>query len=47
MLVYAWSECDESGNCLMPTYGDAAGRKLDAIARALARCDGLSRCWLS
>ena len=37
MLVYAWSECDESGNCLMPTYGDPSGRKLDAIARALAR----------
>src|SRR5579863_49057 len=35
ILVYAWSECDESGNCLMPTYGDPGGRKLDAIARAL------------
>jgi hypothetical protein len=37
LLVYAWSECDESGNCLMPTYGDPAGRKLDAIARGLAQ----------
>jgi hypothetical protein len=37
MLVYAWSECDESGNCLMPTYGDADGLKIDAIARALGR----------
>jgi hypothetical protein len=37
MLIYAWSECDESGNCLMPTYGDPIGRKLDAITRALDR----------
>ena len=37
LLVYAWSECDESGNCLMPTYGDPEGRKLEAIRRALAR----------
>jgi len=35
LLVYAWSECDESGNCLMPTYGDPDGRKLQAIAAAL------------
>jgi len=36
MLVYAWSECDESGNCLMPTLGDPAGRKIDAVARGLS-----------
>jgi hypothetical protein len=35
LLVYAWSECDESGNCLMPTYGDPDGRKLQTIAAAL------------
>jgi hypothetical protein len=32
LLVYAWSECDESGNCLMPTIGDPQGAKLSAIA---------------
>jgi hypothetical protein len=35
LLVYSWSECDESGNCLMPTYGDPDGRKLKAISAAL------------
>jgi hypothetical protein len=35
ILVYAWSECDESGNCLMPTVGDPSGRKIDVIAAAM------------
>ena len=35
LLVYAWSECDESGNCLMPTYGDPTGQKLLAISEVL------------
>jgi len=35
LLVYAWSECDESGNCLMPTYGDPTGQKLRAISEIL------------
>ena len=35
LLVYAWSECDESGNCLMPTYGDPVGEKLRAIREIL------------
>lgn len=35
LLVYAWSECDESGNCLMPTYGDPNGQKLTAISSVL------------
>lgn len=35
LLVYSWSECDESGNCLMPTYGDPDGEKIRAIAEAL------------
>ena len=35
LLVYAWSECDESGNCLMPTYGDPTGQKLRAIGETL------------
>ena len=35
LLAYAWSECDESGNCLMPTYGDPSGNKIKYIATAL------------
>lgn len=35
LLVYSWSECDESGNCLMPTYGDPDGKKIRAIRDAL------------
>ena len=37
LLVYAWSECDESGNCLMPTYADPKGEKLKAISEPLSR----------
>jgi len=36
LLVYAWSECDEGGNCLMPTYGDPTGAKVRVIRDALA-----------
>ncbi|MBB4198013.1 hypothetical protein CCR94_05060 [Rhodoblastus sphagnicola] len=35
LLIYSWSECDESGNCLMPTLGDPTGQKLKAIGAAL------------
>lgn len=35
LLVYSWSECDEGGNCLMPTYGDRDGVKIRAISTAL------------
>jgi hypothetical protein len=35
MVVYSWSECDESGNCLMPTIGDPAGQKLKTISEIL------------
>jgi len=35
LLIYSWSECDESGNCLMPTHGDPTGEKLRAVGEAL------------
>lgn len=35
LLIYSWSECDESGNCLMPTVGDPTGKKLQAISSVL------------
>lgn len=35
LLLYSWSECDESGNCLMPTYGDPTGNKIRAIGEAM------------
>jgi len=35
LLVYSWSECDESGNCLMPTLGDPHTTKLDVIRSVL------------
>ena len=35
LLLYSWSECDEGGNCLMPTYGDPDGEKIRAIGEAL------------
>src|SRR6202012_5417315 len=31
LLIYSWDECDEGG-CLMPTYGDPTGSRLQAIA---------------
>ena len=37
LLVYSWSECDESGNCLMPTVGDPTGEKLKAISTTTTR----------
>jgi hypothetical protein len=37
LLVYSWSECDESGNCLMPSIGDPSGQKLKALAETLKR----------
>jgi hypothetical protein len=40
MLVCAWPECEETGQSPMPTYEGPEGRKLDAIARALARRNG-------
>jgi hypothetical protein len=35
VLIYSWSECDESGNCLMPTIGDPKGDKIKAISEIL------------
>jgi hypothetical protein len=35
LLIYSWSECDESANCLMPTIGDPSGENLRAIANGL------------
>lgn len=35
LLIYSWSECVESGNCLMPTYGDPKGEKLRAVGEVL------------
>jgi hypothetical protein len=35
LVVYSWSECDESGNCLMPTIGDPTGKKIQAISEVL------------
>lgn len=41
LLVYAWSECDESGNCLMPTVGDPDCEKLSAINDAMRNRSGV------
>ena len=40
LVVYSWSECDESGNCLMPTIGDPTDRKSGRYRKFLIHSHG-------